>query len=27
MKYTAFCGKKNADYASCFKSALSILFG
>jgi hypothetical protein len=27
MKYTAFCGNKNADCAACVKSALSILFG
>jgi hypothetical protein len=21
MKYTAFCGKRNADYAACFENA------
>jgi len=24
MKYTAFCGKKKADSAACFKNAVSV---
>jgi hypothetical protein len=24
MKYTTFCGKKKADFAACFKNAVSV---